>query len=145
MLSHVHCTAAATALPGSCAPGSDLFGTALRDLEAEGFAGDIRPKSLTVRIEPRARGEVVTVYRTEINGQASSCSMVLYLDGVARGFQQGECSGTQSSRRIDSQTIEVLRNCGPGAWTRFVRRRAPKDQLVLERLCASVRAAGAFG
>jgi len=108
------------------------FGT----LEAEGgsihFAGDIRPNSLTARIEPRARNEVVTVYRTKINGQASSCSMVIYLDGVARGFQQGECSGTQSSRRIDSQTIEVLRNCGPGAWTRFVRRRAPKDQLVLE-------------
>ena len=52
------------------------------------FAGDIRPKSLTLRIEPRARGEVVTVYRTEINGQTTSCSMVLYVDGVARGFQQ---------------------------------------------------------
>ena len=76
------------------------------------FAGDIRPKSLTVRIEPRARGEVVTVYPTEIDGQTTTCSMVLYLDGMARGFQQGECSGTQSSRRIDSQTIEVLRNCG---------------------------------
>jgi hypothetical protein len=37
----------------------------------------------------------------------------------------------QSSRRIDNQTIEVLRNCGPGVWTGFVRR-APKDQLVLE-------------
>jgi hypothetical protein len=72
------------------------------------------------------------VYRTEINGQTTTCGMVLYLDGVARGFQQGECSGTQSSRRIDNQTIEVLRNCGPGVWTRFVRRRAPKDQLVLE-------------
>jgi hypothetical protein len=108
------------------------FGTWKLEVARSTFAGDIRPKSLTARIEPRARGEVVTVYRTEINGQASSCSMVLYLDGVARGFQQGECSGTQSSRRIDSQTIEVLRNCGPGAWTSFVRRRAPKDQLVLE-------------
>ena len=108
------------------------FGTWKLKAARSTFAGDIRPKSLSVRIEPRARGEVVTVYRTEINGQTTTCSMVLYLDGVARGFQQGECSGTQSARRIDSQTIEVLRNCGPGAWSRFVRRRAPKDQLVLE-------------
>jgi len=108
------------------------FGTWKLKAAQSTFAGDIRPKSLTVRIEPRARGEVVTVYRTEISGQTSTCSMVLYLDGTARGFQQGECSGTQSSRRIDSQTIEVLRNCGPDDRTRFVRRRAPKDQLVLE-------------
>src|SRR5215469_15929408 len=108
------------------------FGTWKLKTARSTFAGDIRPKSLSVRIEPRARGEVVTVYRTEINGQTTTCSMVLYLDGVARGFQQGECSGTQSSRRIDGQAIEVLRDCGPGVWTRFVRRRAPKDQLVLE-------------
>src|SRR5215471_9561909 len=108
------------------------FGTWKLKAARSTFAGDIRPKSLTVRIEPRARGEVVTVYRTEINGQTTSCSMALYLAGAARGFQQGECSRTQPSRRIDSQTIEVLRNCGPGVWTRFVRRRAPKDQLVLE-------------
>jgi hypothetical protein len=96
------------------------------------FAGDIRPKSLTVRIEPRARGEVVTLDRTEVNGQTTSSSMVLYLDGVARDFQQGECSGTQTSRRIDSQTVEILRNCGAGAWTRLVRRTVPKNELVLE-------------
>jgi hypothetical protein len=96
------------------------------------FAGDIRPKSLTVRIEPHARGEVVTLDRTEVNGQMTSSSMVLYLDGVARDFQQGECSGTQSSRRIDSQTVEIVRHCGAGAWTRLVRRTAPKNQLVLE-------------
>jgi hypothetical protein len=97
-------TAAATALPSSCAPGSDLCRTALRDLEAGG--GSIHlceghpANSPTARIEPRARGEIVTVYRTEINGEAGSCCMVLYLDGVARSFQQGERSGTQSSRRI---------------------------------------------
>ena len=96
------------------------------------FAGDIRPKSLTVRIEPRARGEVVTVNRTEINGQTTSCSILLYLDGVNRDFRDSECWGTQSSRQIDSQTIEILRNCGAGAWIRLVRRTAPRSQLVLE-------------
>ena len=72
------------------------FGTWKLKASRSTFAGDIRPKSLTVRIEPRARGEVVTVYRTEINGQTTTCSMVLYLDGVARDFQHDECSGTQS-------------------------------------------------
>jgi hypothetical protein len=47
------------------------------------FAGDIRPKSLTVRIEPHARGEVVGLDRTEVNGQTNSSSMVLYLDRLA--------------------------------------------------------------
>jgi hypothetical protein len=96
------------------------------------FAGDIRPKSLTVRIEAHARGEAVTFDRTEVNGQTTSSSIILYFDGVARDFQQGECSGTQSSRRVDSQTVEILRHCGAGAWTRLVRRTAPKNQLVLE-------------
>jgi hypothetical protein len=85
------------------------------------------------------------VYRTEINGQTSTCSMVIYLDGTARGFQQGECSGTQSSRRIDSQTIEVLRNFGPGDWTRFVRRlrqRTNSFWRFLNNVLAAASAAG---
>ena len=63
-----------------------------------------------------------------------SSSTLLYVDGREREFRDGECSGTQSSRRIDSRTIEILRNCGASAWTRFVRRTAPKNQLVLEIL-----------
>ena len=109
-----------------------VFGSWKLNAGRSTFAGDIRPKSLTVRIEPRARGEVVTADRTEVNGQTITSSMVLYLDGVARDFQQDECSGTQSSRRIDSQTIEILRNCGASAWIRFVRRTAPKNELILE-------------
>ena len=108
------------------------FGTWNLNAGRSSFAGDIRPKSLTVRIQPRAGREIVTVDRTEASDQATSCSMILYLDGVARRFQRGECSGTQLSRRIDAQTIEVLRNCGAGAWIRFLRRTVQKEQLVLE-------------
>jgi hypothetical protein len=95
------------------------------------FAGEIRPKFVTLRIEARAKGEVFTVDRTEFNGRMTTSSTVLYLDGVARDFQEGECSGTQSSRRIDSRTIEIQRNCGAGAWTRLVRRTAP-NEIILE-------------
>ena len=96
------------------------------------FVGENRPKSLTVRIEPRVKGEVLTLDRTEVNGRTITSSMILYLDGVARHFQQAECSGTQSSRRINSKTIEILRDCGAGAWTRLVQRTVPESQLVLE-------------
>ncbi len=96
------------------------------------FAGDVQPKSFTVRIEPRVNGEVVTLDRTETNGQMTTSSSVLYLDGLQRDFQQGECSGKQSSRRIDSQTIEILRHCGGGAWIKFIRRTGPKTELVLD-------------
>lgn len=95
------------------------------------FAGVVRPKELTVRIERRAQGEVVTVDRFEMNSQVVSSSIVLYFDGVARDFQRGECSGTQSSRRLDNQTVEILRKCGSGAWTKFIRRFV-NDHLVLE-------------
>ena len=98
------------------------------------FAGDTRPRSLTIRIEPHTKGEVFTLDRIEADGRASSSSTLLYLDGREREFRDGECFGTQSSRRIDSRTIEILRNCGASAWTRFVRRTAPKNQLVLEIL-----------
>jgi hypothetical protein len=63
----------------------------------------------------------------------TSSRTILYLDGTFRHFQEFGCTGTQSSRRVDSQTIEILRKCAHGEWTRFVRRLAaqPKD-LVLE-------------
>ena len=79
------------------------------------FAGDTRPRSLTIRIEPHTKGEVFTLDRIEADGRASSSSTLLYLDGREREFRDGECFGTQSSRRIDSRTIEILRNCGAGA------------------------------
>ena len=96
------------------------------------FAGDTQPKSFTIRIEPHAKGEVFTLDRIEADGRAISSSTILYLDGTERDFRDGDCSGTQTSRRIDSQTVEILRNCGVDAWTRFVRRTAPKNELVLE-------------
>ena len=96
------------------------------------FAGDTRLRSFTIRIEPHTKGEVCTLDRIEADGRAISSSTILYLDGKERDFHDDECSGTQLSRRIDSRTIEILRNCRSGAWIRFVWRTAPKSQLVLE-------------
>ena len=95
------------------------------------FAGDTQPRSFTIRIEPHAKGEVFTFDRSEADGRVVSSSILLYLDGTERDFSEGECSGTQSSRRIDTNTIEILRNCGAGAWTKLVRA-ALKNQLFLE-------------
>jgi len=44
------------------------------------LAGDIRPKSLTVRIEPHAKGEVFTLDRIEADGRSTSSSTILYLE-----------------------------------------------------------------
>ncbi len=121
----------ATMLLAACCFGQP-FGTWKLNAARSTFAGEVRPKALLLRIEPHTKGEVVTFDRTEANGQTTSSSFVLYFDGATRGFQQGECSGTQSSRRIDSQTIEILRNCGAGAWTKVMRRTAPKSQFIVE-------------
>jgi hypothetical protein len=109
------------------------FGTWKVNAMRSGFSEDSYPKSLTVRFESHARGEVFTLDRIDQYGRVTSSSTILYLDGASRDFQDFGCSGTQSSRRVDSQTVEILRTCANGGWTRFVRRLAavPKE-LVLE-------------
>ena len=119
------------ALGAACWAGA-AYGTWKLNFARSTFAGDTQPRSFTIRIEPHAKGEVFTLDRIETDGRAISSSTVLYLDGTERDFRDGECSGTQSSRRIDRQTVEILRNCEPGAWTRLVLRAAPRNELVLE-------------
>jgi len=110
-----------------------IFGSWKLNPARSSFSGVTPPKSLTLRLEPHSKGEVVTVDRTETNGRATSFSMILYLDGVARPFQDAGCSGTQSSRRVDSQTVEILCTCSSGESTKFLRRLAQQGkELVLE-------------
>jgi hypothetical protein len=96
---------------------------------------DPRPsrESFTVRFEPHSKGEVFTLERIDPDGRSTTSSTILYLDSKPRDFQGFGCSGTQSSKRLDSQTVEILRACDSGARTRFIRRLStnPKE-LVLE-------------
>ena len=109
------------------------YGTWKLNAARSTFAGDTEPKSLTIRIEPHTKGEVFTLDRIEADGRAISSSTILYLDGTEREFRDGQCSGTQSSRRIDGQTVEILQKCASGSWTRMVRRSpASAKQLVIE-------------
>ena len=110
-----------------------VFGTWQLNPARSTFAGDTQPKSLTVRIEPHAKGEVFTLDRTETNGRSTSASVLLYFDGRARGFNEAGCSGTQSSRRLDSRTVEILHDCTGGQSSRIVRRSGQQpNELVLE-------------
>jgi hypothetical protein len=108
-----------------------IFGNWKLNSARSTFSGVTPPKSLTLRVEPHAKGEVVTVDRTETSGRAISSSMILYLDGVARPFQDAGCSGTQSSRRVDSQTVEILCTCSSGESTKFLRP-AQQGRAILE-------------
>jgi hypothetical protein len=88
---------------------------------------------IVIRFGPHVRGEVFTVDRTDGEGRSTTSSTILYLDGKERKFQDFQCSGTQSSRRLDSQTVEILRVCATGVWTKFVRRMsAQPGELALE-------------
>ena len=96
-------------------------------------SGGSQPRSFSIRIEAHSRGEVFTLDRIESDGRATLSSTILYFDGIPRQFQDAECSGTQSSRRIDNRTAEIIRKCGAGAWTKLVRRTAAKsNELVLQ-------------
>ncbi len=46
-----------------------------------------QPRSLIVRIEPHAKGEVLTLEKIERDGSMTSDSTILYLDGRLRDFQ----------------------------------------------------------
>lgn len=89
--------------------------------------------AVVVRFEPHPKGEVFTWDQIDRNGRSTTSSTILYLDGKPREFEGFGCSGTQLSRRLDAQTVEILRTCGSGELTTIVRRLAadPKE-LVLE-------------
>jgi hypothetical protein len=96
------------------------------------FAVDRQPRNLILRIERHSSGEVLTVDRTEQDGRSFTDSTVLFLDGKPRDYQAPDCSGTQSSQRVDSRTVEILRTCEAGAWIRFMRRVIADNELVLQ-------------
>jgi len=90
-------------------------------------------ESLNARFEPHGKGEIFTLDHIGRDGRSTTSSTILYLDNKPREFQGFGCSGTQSSRRLDSQTVEIVRTCASGERTRFIRRlfTQPKE-LVLE-------------
>ena len=91
------------------------------------------PDLVEVRFEPHGRGEVFTVERVQADGRATTSSTILYFDTLPRDFQDSDCSGTQSSRRLDDTTAEILRACADGRTMRIVRRFGEKPrELVLK-------------
>jgi hypothetical protein len=66
-----------------------------------------------------------------MDGRASTSSTILYFDGKIREFRGSECAGTESSRRVDGQTVEILRECA-GGQVRLVRRAEKPGVLILE-------------
>jgi len=83
---------------------------------------------LAVRFELHSKGEVFTLQTTDSSGRSATSSTILYFDGKPRDFQDSGCSGVQSSRRLDSLTIEIVRQCRSGDWTKFVRRLAREGE-----------------
>ena len=109
------------------------FGTWQMNAERSAFGEGMRPRSVTVRLEPRANGEVFTMDRIEADGRTTSASSILYFDSEPRRFEDFDCSGIQSARRVDSRTVEVLRMCASGAWLRWILRSVPQTrELALE-------------
>jgi hypothetical protein len=97
------------------------------------FAGDNQPRSCTIRIEPHPKGEVFTLDRIEADGRATSFSTTLYFDGAEREYRDSGCTGSQSSRRVDAESVEILRKCAGGSWNRLVHRSpGPGKELVIE-------------
>jgi len=97
---------------------SDVFGVWRLNLRRSTNASY---HAVVVRFEPSRQGEVFTLDVMERDGRSTTSSTILYLDGQARAFDGFGCSGTQSSRKLDLKTVEILRTCHSGEWTRFVR------------------------
>ena len=102
-------------------PANSMFGIWKMNPARSTFMGRPKPKSMSVRIEPHAKGEVFTLDEVESDGRATSDSSILYFDGVPRSFQDFDCAFAQSSRQLDSRTIEIRGKCAGNEWTWFVR------------------------
>jgi hypothetical protein len=116
------------------APGwaGDAFGIWKVNPARSTFIADPQPRAVTVRIERHAKGEVFTLEQIREKGEKVTTSMILYLDGREREFQGDTCFGTQSSRRVDQRTIEIVYRCRDG-WTRWIRRLPPEPkELILD-------------
>ena len=91
---------------------------------------------MTAAIRQAAAAEIGKhrrLLRTGRDGRITTTSTLLYLDGNRRSFEGRSCSGTQSSRRVDDQTVEILLTCASGNWTKIVRRRgAEPKELIIE-------------
>jgi hypothetical protein len=97
------------------------------------FTGQVKPRKLTVRIEPHVKGEVFTLDRTEADGRSTSFSSILYFDGVPRELQDFACSGTQTSSRLGDGVVEILQSCRRGAAIRFLLRVSnPGTEMILD-------------
>lgn len=114
-----------------CAANSTL-GTWKMNPARSTFTGRSRPKSLSVRFEPHAKGEVITLDLVESDGRLTSFSSILYLDGAPRDIEDFDCSGSQSSWRLDSGTVRIQRTCAASDSTWLVRqsREQPKELLI---------------
>lgn len=109
------------------------FGSWKMNAARSTFAGAIQPKSLTVRIEPHPKGEVFTLDRSEADGRTTTSSTILYLDSAPRDFEGFDCSGIQSSRRVNRTTVEILRKCAGGQSISLICRTSTRaDELILE-------------
>jgi hypothetical protein len=104
------------------------FGTWKVNANRSTFTGGAAPRSLTVRIEPHAKGEVFTLERVEKDGRATSSSTILYFDNTPRDLQDFDCVGAQSSRRLDGRTIEIRRDCAGSTGIWVVRRQTDKSK-----------------
>jgi hypothetical protein len=93
------------------------------------LAGD--QKSMTLRIERHTRGEVITLDTVAADGRAFTVSTLLYFDGKARDVQDSTCSGSQSSRRVDGSTVDILRECASGGYRLLIRRSAAQPGVLL--------------
>jgi hypothetical protein len=117
-------------LAGAHAWAGEAFGV-WKLIPARSTAGGDQ-KSVTIRIEPHTHGEVFTLDTIAADGRAATSSTILYFDGKAR-VRDSACSGTQSSKRVDSHTVEILRNCTNGGWVRLMRQTSEaRDELMLE-------------
>jgi len=112
--------------------GRDAFG--LWNVHSAGSTSSgFSTERFTVRFDRHTKGEVFTLDWIDGDGRSTTSSTILYLDSKPRDFEGFGCSGTQSSRRLDSRKMEIVRTCGTGEWTRFVRRLSTQPrQLVLE-------------
>jgi hypothetical protein len=118
---------------------ASMTGTWKMDPAKSFFPGSNPPKSLTMRIELHPKGRVMTVDRIEADDRATSSSTILYLDGLPRHFRDFECAGSQSSRQLDAQTVQIRSLCESGERIWVIRALAGKSSELMIEVTVNTR------
>jgi hypothetical protein len=83
------------------------------------------PRSITLKFEASAKGEIQTIYKVSEDGSSETVSFILHLDGKDHGLASWPPFDAVTSIRVDARTAEISLKKNGEVLMRSLRRISP--------------------